>query len=49
MNRPTTSVLVLLITGAVVVGLVLLVRRLFPRLAAVDVNPWSSTLSYVAT
>lgn len=48
-QSPLISALVLLSAGVLAVLVSLLARRIFPALASVDTDPWSSTLSYVAT
>jgi hypothetical protein len=48
-QTPLTSTLILLSAGVLTFLLSLLVRRIFPGLASVNTDPWSSTLSYIAT
>lgn len=46
---PAVSVVVLVVAGLVAGGVALLLRRNRPRLAGVEIGPWSATLQYVAT
>lgn len=49
MYHPLLNVALVLLVGAVVYGLSLGVRRRWRRLDSATIDPWSSTLSYVAT
>lgn len=46
---PTLSILVMLAVGVAAGALTLLIRHRAPRLSSAQTDPWSSTLSYVAT
>ncbi|MBX7161515.1 MAG: DUF4239 domain-containing protein [Acidimicrobiia bacterium] len=49
MSHPLLNIAVLFVLGALVFGLSLFVRRRWTRIEGVNTEPWSATLSYVAT